>query len=66
MKTNNPTEPEVLSVVQVAAELHRSPRTIQHWITSGKIAALKLGPGTAAYVITRDEVERIKTLDAAA
>ena len=25
-----------------------------------------LGAGTAAYVITRDEVERIKTLDAAA
>lgn len=60
----NPAAPdaEVLSVTQAAAELHVSPRTVLHRIKSGRITAMKLGPGTAAYVITRAEVERVKAV----
>ena len=51
---------DLLSVGQVAEELNMAPRTVHHWITNGKIAATKLGAGTAQYVITRAEVERLK------
>jgi hypothetical protein len=60
---NNDTPAEVLSVVQAAAELNLTPRAIQHRIKAGTLAAVKLGPGTAAYVITRAEVERAKTAE---
>lgn len=56
---------ELLSVTQAGAELRLSPRAVLHRIHGGKIAATKLGPGTAGYVITRDEVERVKREDAA-
>ena len=59
---NRPTSPEVLSVVQAAERLGLSPRTVLYRIKTGKIAASKLGPGTAAYVITRDEVERVRSI----
>lgn len=58
MRTDD--DADVMSVVQAAAELSLSPRTVLHHITTGRIAATKLGPGTSAYVITRAEVERIK------
>lgn len=57
---------DLLSVAQAAREIHRSPRTVLHWINAGKITATKLGPGTAAYVIARGEIERVKAEDAAA
>ena len=66
MQSHDTTTADLLSVAQVAAEVNRSHRTILHWIAANKIAATKLGPGTASYVITRAEVERIKTMDAAA
>ena len=65
MTHTDPTAPDVLSVASAARELHRSPRTILHWIKADKIAATKTGPGTAAYVIARAEVERIQQQDAA-
>lgn len=65
MKQNTPTTPKVLSVAAFAREVNRSPRTILHWITAGKLAAEKTGPGTAGYVIDPSEVERIKSQDAA-
>lgn len=52
--------PEVCSVAQAAAALHISERAIRHRIKAGTLAATKLGPGTAAYVITREEIERAK------
>lgn len=52
--------PEFLSVVQAAAELNLTPRAVQHRIKNGTVAATKLGPGTAAYVISRSEIERVK------
>lgn len=53
--------PDLLGVVQVAAELNISVRAVQHRITSGTLTATKLGDGrTSAYVITRAEVERVK------
>lgn len=52
---------ELLSVTQAADELSISPRTLHHRITTGKVAAAKIGDGlTSAYVITRAEVERVK------
>lgn len=60
------TDAELLGVAQAAAELHITPRAVQHRIKAGKIAAFKLGPGTAAYVITREEIERVKREKAAA
>lgn len=52
---------ELLSVAQVADALQISPRAVLHRIKAGTLAATKLGPGTAAYVITREELERAKT-----
>ena len=52
--------PEVLSVAQVAAELSITERAVRHRIKAGTLAATKLGPGTASYVIARAEVERVK------
>lgn len=57
---------DLLTVAQVATELRLSRRAIVHRITSGALAATKVGDGkTSAYVITRAEVERIKTEAAA-
>lgn len=57
---------DLLNVIQVADELGLPPRTVHHRIKTGKIAATKVGDGrTNAYVITRSEVDRLKT-DAAA
>lgn len=55
------TTNDILTVAQAAAELNLSPRAVQHRITTGTLAAQKLGSGkTSAYVITRAEVERAK------
>lgn len=59
------TVSDVLSVVQAAAELNITPRAVQHRIKAGTLAAMKLGPNTAAYVIPRAEIERVKGLEAA-
>lgn len=56
---------EVLSVAQVAEELHLSVRAVRHRIQVGTLAATKLGPGTSSYVITRAEVDRVKAESAA-
>lgn len=55
------TQLDLLTVVQTAEELNLSVRAVQHRIKTGTLAATKLGDGrTSAYVITRDEVERVK------
>jgi len=51
---------DFLSVKQAADELDLSVRAVRHRILAGTLAATKLGPGTASYVITRDELERAK------
>ena len=51
---------DFLSVTQAASELDLTPRAIRHRISVGTLAAVKLGPGTASYVITRAEIERVK------
>ncbi len=52
---------DLLNVGQVASELNKPPRTVHHWIKTGRIAATKLGEArTNAYAITRAEVERVK------
>ena len=53
---------DLLTVAQAAEELNVSVRAIQHWIANGKVQAFKIGTGrTSAYVINRDEVERIRS-----
>lgn len=60
------TTNDILTVAQAAEELNLSIRAVQHRITSGSITATKLGTGrTSAYVITREELDRVKTADAA-
>ncbi len=54
------SQPDVLSVAQVAAALSLTERAVRHRIKAGTITATKLGPGTASYVISRAEVERVK------
>lgn len=56
----------LLTVTQVAAELHITPRAVRHRILAGTLTAIKLGPGTSAYVIERAEVDRAKAAAAAA
>lgn len=51
------TQPDVLSVEQAAVALGLTPRAIRHRIKAGTLAATKLGPGTAAYVISREEID---------
>lgn len=51
---------EFVSVAQAAEELHITERAVRHRIKAGKVSAVKLGPGTSQYVITRAEVERLK------
>jgi len=58
---NSDTEPKsLLSVNEAAGELNITPRAVRHRIKTGTLLATKLGPGTAAYVITREEIERVK------
>ena len=52
--------PDPVSVKAAADEFNQSPRTILRWINSGKLKATKLGPGTAAFVISRAEIARVK------
>lgn len=52
---------DLLTVSQAADELNVHRRTIQHWIANGKVTAIRIGTGrTSAYVLTRDEVARIR------
>lgn len=59
------SETEFLSVAQAAHELHLTDRAVRHRIKAGTLAATKMGPGTAAYVISRAEVDRIKSIEVA-
>ena len=59
------TDDEFLSVAVAADELGITARAVRHRIQAGTIAAVKLGPGTSQYVITRAEVERVKSERAA-
>jgi hypothetical protein len=65
-EANPPGDSDVLSVEQAAAALSITPRAVRHRIKAGTLAATKLGPGTAAYVITREEIEAAKDREAKA
>ena len=57
MRNHDPAE-EYLTVAQFAAEVGRPVSTVHNWITTGRIAATKIGDGrTSAYVIPRIEVD---------
>lgn len=57
---SEPELPEFLSVVQSADALRITERAVRHRIKAGTLAATKLGPGTAAYVIAREEIQRVQ------
>ena len=52
-----------LTVRQAAAELGITPRAILHRIAAGALPATKLGDGTSAYIITREDLEAAKAAD---
>lgn len=55
------TTPDLLTVRQAAHALGLSPRSVLHRITTGTLAATKIGDGrTSAYIVTRAEVERVR------
>ena len=60
MLTTHTTLLEVVGVEKAAEELNLTARAVRHRIKAGTLQAIKLGPGTAAYVITREEIERAK------
>lgn len=61
------TEDELLTVGQVADELHIGVRAVQHRIAAGRIEAEKFGTGkTSPYGVRRSEVERVKAVAARA
>lgn len=51
---------DLLSVAQAARELNITRRAVVHRIAAGTLVAQKLGGGTAPYVITRQELARVK------
>ena len=57
------TTPAHLTVRQAAAELGITPRAILHRIAAGTLPATKLGDGTSAYIITREDLEAAKAAD---
>lgn len=52
--------PEFVGVADAAKELNITERAVRHRIKAGTLPAVKLGPGTAAYVITREAIEAAK------
>lgn len=55
------TPSQIVTVAVAAEEWHVDRRTAIRWIASGKVAAEKIGEGqTSAYVLTREEVDRVK------
>lgn len=53
--------PQIVTVAVAAEEWHVDRRTALRWIASGKVSAEKIADGkTNAYVITREEVDRVK------
>lgn len=61
------TAPQIVTVAVAAEEWGIDRRTALRWIAAGEVAAEKIADGkTNAYVLTREEVERVKREKAAA
>lgn len=57
----------LLNVRQAAKALNLTSRAVRHRIAAGTLKASKIGDGrTSAYVITREEIERVKAEEAVA
>lgn len=55
------TTSTLYDVARAAEVLHLSKRAVQHRIKAGTIKATKIGTGrTSAYVITAEEIERVR------
>lgn len=55
-----PSNP-ALTVTQVAAQLHTSPRTVQRWIKDGRLRAVRL-PGGRSYRIYQRDIDAALTV----
>ena len=65
MEKNTPSQ--IVTVAVAAEEWGIDRRTALRWIATGKVAAEKIAGGkTNAYVLTREEVDRVKAEVAAA
>lgn len=52
---------DLLTVTEAAAEIGVPTRTLHYWITSGKVAAQRVGSGkTNPYVLARADVEQLR------
>lgn len=61
------TTPQIVTVAVAAQEWGIDRRTALRWIATGKVTAEKIADGkTNAYVLTREEVDRVKAEVAAA
>ena len=61
------TTPQIVTVAVAAEEWGIARRTALRWIATGKVTAEKIADGkTNAYVLTREEVDRVKAEVAAA
>ena len=61
------TTPQIVTVATAAEEWGIDRRAALRWIAAGKGAAEKIADGkTNAYVLTREEVERVKRAKEAA
>lgn len=60
MRNPDPS-PEFLSLADAASELGVPLRTLQYQAMTGKVATIRGGSGkTSAYLMTREEVDRLK------
>lgn len=58
--------PDLLTSAAVCEELHIDRSTLSRWVASGRIAPATKLPGIrGAFLFTADEIERLKTEDAA-
>jgi excisionase family DNA binding protein len=48
-----------LTTAQVAARLHKSPRTVQRMVADGRIKGRKLPGRTSTFLIDETEVDRV-------
>lgn len=51
---------ELLGVAEAAKILRRAPRTVHHYVTTGRLSPVHKGPGiTGSYVFDRADIEAL-------
>jgi excisionase family DNA binding protein len=52
------TDEKLLTVAQVAAQLHLNPETVRRWLRDGKIQGIAFGVGRGGWRIRESELQR--------